>query len=161
MSLCCSSGAMGSDDDIVVAPARQREHSEAAARSSCGIAPSAMGAGTGSRRQVAGPFRLRPMTTKKKWVQTKSYVFKHEHCRAYSLQVTGQSASSGHVESVTRHFCVVFVREAKEGAKRRTTENFKFFKRPFRPDNYVAHHKSAHAVHWTEYRELPDGEKDD
>jgi hypothetical protein len=118
-------------------------------------------AGTGSSADARPPAQLalQPPRKKRK-VQSKTYLFRDEHCRTYGLKVTSRLASSGHVDPVQCRFCVVYGREAKEAAKRRMTENSKFFKHPFRPDNYVAHLKSTHAARWEEYSKLCDKEKD-
>lgn len=58
ISLSCSSGATGSDDDIAVAPAGLGEHTEAASRSTCGAASIISGAGAGSRRESCWPLSL-------------------------------------------------------------------------------------------------------
>jgi hypothetical protein len=118
-------------------------------------------AGTGSSADARPPAQiaLQPPRKKRK-VQSKTYLFRDEHCRTYGLKVTSRLASSGHVDSVQCRFCVVFGREAKEAAKRRMMENSKFFEHLFRPDNYVAHLKSTHAVRWEEYLKLCDKDKD-
>jgi hypothetical protein len=114
--------------------------------------------GSSADARPAVQLALQPPKKKRK-VQSKSYLFRDEHCRTYGLKVTSRLASSGHVDSVQCRFCVVFGREAKEAAKRRTTENSKFFTHPFRSDNYVAHLKSTHAARWKKYSKLSDNEK--
>jgi hypothetical protein len=88
------------------------------------------------------------------------YSYKEDHTRAYGLRISARNSRTGHVESLQCMFCVVFGREAKSGAKRRATENTKFFKKPFRPDNFVAHLTTTHAKLWSEYKSLSDEDKD-
>jgi hypothetical protein len=93
-----------------------------------------VGTGSSADARPAAQLALQPPKKKGK-LQSKRYLFRDEHCRTYGLKVKSRLASNGHVASVQCRFCVVFGREAKEAAKRGTTENSKFLTLPFRPDN--------------------------
>jgi hypothetical protein len=116
------------------------------------------GSGSSADARPAAQLALQPPKKQRK-LQSKSYLFRDEHCRTYGLKVKSLLTSNGHVDSVQCRFCVVFGREAKEAAKRGKTENSKFLTLPFRPDNYVTHLKSTHAARWDEYSKLSDIEK--
>jgi hypothetical protein len=46
------------------------------------------------------------------------------------------------------------------GIKRRRLERVRYFKAPFRKENYSSHHRRMHGTQWAEYRELkPSAEK--
>jgi hypothetical protein len=52
-------------------------------------------------------------------------------------------------------FYEVFGKEESEvGMKRGRSERVKYFKAPFRKDNYFSHHTRMHSTQWVEYREL-------
>jgi hypothetical protein len=49
----------------------------------------------------------------------------------------------------------VFGKEESEvGLKRGRSERVKYFKAPFRKENYSSHHRRMHSTQWAEYREL-------
>ena len=56
-------------------------------------------------------------------------------------------------------FCIHFGREVKPGSKRARTTNVKYFKHPFRADNYTQHMRTAHPEHWKAYEESSKEEK--
>jgi hypothetical protein len=52
-------------------------------------------------------------------------------------------------------FCEVFGKEeSKVGMKRGRSERVKYFKAPFRKENYFLHHTRMHSTQWAKYREL-------
>jgi hypothetical protein len=52
-------------------------------------------------------------------------------------------------------FCEVFGKEESEvGMKRGRSERVKYFKAPFRKENYSSHHRRMHSTQWAEFREL-------
>ncbi len=67
-------------------------------------------------------------------------------------RVVGNSTT---VVTTACQFCEVFRKEESEvGMKRRRSERVKYFKAPFRKENYSSHHTRMHSTQWAEYREL-------
>ncbi|DBA00363.1 TPA: hypothetical protein N0F65_000548 [Lagenidium giganteum] len=64
-------------------------------------------------------------------------------------------SAGGTVASAVCRFCVAFGRENHGVRQRKVTKNIKFFKFPFRTDNYLSHMDKQHRDKWAEYRELP------
>ncbi|CAM6007287.1 unnamed protein product [Sphagnum balticum] len=57
--------------------------------------------------------------------------------------------------TTTCRFCEVFRKEESEvGMKHGHSKRIKYFKAPFRKDNYSLHHMRMHSTQWVEYREL-------
>ena len=84
--------------------------------------------------------------------------FLPRHSHDYAVRVTQRNAESV-VVAVECLFCVYFGRESKVGAKRKKTENIKYFSRPFRADNYRQHHVTQHPQRWEQYQEANHEEK--
>jgi hypothetical protein len=81
-------------------------------------------------------------------------MFSHDHELKYDLCVSAHDAQSGRVSSVYCRFCVSCGREVEESRKRRSTENRKFFQKPFRKDSYVSNLQGCHRQKWKEYNEI-------
>ncbi|KAH9576038.1 hypothetical protein CY35_01G142300 [Sphagnum magellanicum] len=59
------------------------------------------------------------------------------------------------VVTMACRFCEVFGKEESEvGMKHGRSERVKYFKAPFRKENYSSHHTRMHRTQWAEYREL-------
>jgi hypothetical protein len=99
---------------------------------------------------------LQPVRKGKKYV----IEFKPEHERKYGVRASCRDSNSGKVASAYCMFCVSFGREVEEGRTRRTTENRKFFSRPFRTDNYVSHNRVCHPPKWKPYCSLDESDRD-
>ena len=86
--------------------------------------------------------------------------FQRAHALQYAVRVMQRSASNASVVIVCKClFCVHFGREYKVGSKRQKTSNIKYFKKPFRADNYKQHHTMQHPKSWKEYQEASKEEK--
>ncbi|KAE8966950.1 hypothetical protein PF005_g28659, partial [Phytophthora fragariae] len=84
--------------------------------------------------------------------------FQDAHKLHYGLEVVACDAV-GAVCSVRCLFCRYFGREEATKGKRKRTKNIKYYKAPFRPQNYIEHNTTAHSAKWTEYTDLGDSEK--
>jgi len=86
--------------------------------------------------------------------------FKEEHLLEYGLEIAFRNSTTKEVDSVCCKFCIAFGKEGASTAarKRKVTDNIKYFKRPFRSDNYKSHLKT-HSEKWAEYQALNDQEK--
>ena len=80
--------------------------------------------------------------------------FQREHQQAYGLTVTERDPVSGVIVSVRCNFCFIFGKEEKAGQKRSRTNNTKYFRHPFRVDNYKSHLTSQHTEVWNSYKNL-------
>jgi hypothetical protein len=66
--------------------------------------------------------------------------------------VVGNSTA---VVTTACRFCEVFGKEESEvGMKHGRSERVKYFKAPFRKENYSSHHTRMHSTQWAGYREL-------
>jgi hypothetical protein len=74
------------------------------------------------------------------------------------MRAVGNSTA---VTTTACRFCEVFGKEkSKVGMKRGRSERVKYYKAPFRKENYSSHHRRMHSTQWVEYRELePTGKK--
>lgn len=86
--------------------------------------------------------------------------FKKEHELKYGVRISSRDAETGAVVSVVCQFCVSFGREVKVGAKRARTANVKYFKKPFRADNYITHLTKQHPHRWGSFKQLSATEKE-
>lgn len=80
--------------------------------------------------------------------------FRQVHEIEFGLEVASRDPQSHLVDSVLCRFCSTFGREERVGRRRKSTTNIKFFKRPFRSDNYRSHLESQHPLRWEKYRVL-------
>ena len=89
--------------------------------------------------------------------------FQRAHALQYAVRVTQRSTSNESNASVVIAceclFCVYFGRESKIGSKRKATSYVKYFKKPFRADNYTQHHTLQHPEKWKQYQEASEEEK--
>jgi hypothetical protein len=82
--------------------------------------------------------------------------FQAHHLDEFGLRIcelpVGNSTA---VATTVCRFCEVFGKEDSEmGMKRGRSERVKYFKAPFRKENYSSHHRRMHSTQWAEYREL-------
>lgn len=82
--------------------------------------------------------------------------FQTQHVHEFGLRICERAAgSSTAVVTAACRFCEVFGKEdASVGMKRGRSERVKYFKVPFRKENYSSHHTRMHSTQWAEYREL-------
>ncbi|GMF65470.1 unnamed protein product [Phytophthora lilii] len=85
--------------------------------------------------------------------------FREQHTLRYGVSVVGRDEDTGAVTSVVCLFCRHFGREERPGMKRKPTNNFKYFRRPFRTDLYIQHHLTQHPMQWGRYRFASDEAK--
>jgi len=78
------------------------------------------------------------------------------HVAEFGLRICKRAVgNSTTVVTTACRFCEVFGKEESEvGMKRGRSEHVKYFKAPFRKDNYSSHHMRMHSTQWAEYREL-------
>jgi hypothetical protein len=68
------------------------------------------------------------------------------------MRAVGNSTA---IATTACRFCEVFGKEESEvGMKRGRSERVKYFKAPFRKENYSSHHRRMHNTQWAEYHEL-------
>ena len=88
--------------------------------------------------------------------------FNEDHKIEYGLEIATRGTNINQVDSVPCKFCIVFGKEGSSIAsgtrKRKVTENIKYFRIPFRADNYKSHLKT-HSVKFAEYQALTNAEK--
>ncbi|TMW57228.1 hypothetical protein Poli38472_003153 [Pythium oligandrum] len=116
-----------------MARSKRREDEEADGGSSDSTAPSASA-------QTAYNASARRVT-----------VFLPAHSLKFGLEVVAREEQTQDVTAVLCLFCKHFGREERVGAKRRATTNFKYFKPPFRTDQYLQHHRLQHPKRWAAY----------
>mmetsp|Transcript_11331 Transcript_11331/g.22934 ORF Transcript_11331/g.22934 Transcript_11331/m.22934 type:complete len:395 (+) Transcript_11331:531-1715(+) len=94
-----------------------------------------------------------PAWMRKKKNQLSKRRFLKQHLLRYGLEIATRSAETSEISSVRCKFCVVFGREHREeiDRRRKVTNTIKYFKYPFRPDNYCSHLR-AHGEKWEEYK---------
>ena len=87
--------------------------------------------------------------------------FQSHHAVEFGLRICERSAgASPAVITTVCRFCEVFGKEeAVVGRKRSRSDRIKYFKAPFRKENYSSHNKRMHIAKWTEYCELDAGAK--
>lgn len=85
--------------------------------------------------------------------------FKADHMLLYGLEIAARDVTN-EVTSVRCRFCVNFGKEDgnSEARKRKLTDNIKYFRKPFRVDNYKSHLK-VHSNKWIEYNSCSLDEK--
>ncbi|KAI9895143.1 hypothetical protein PsorP6_019568 [Peronosclerospora sorghi] len=108
------------------------------------MAPAGSGAGYDNtdtaRTRCPPPPPLPPAKKRRKAVAR----FQHHHELEYVLSISNRHPKTKEVEGVVCRFCQTFGREEKDGALRKRTANSKYFKAPFRTDNYSSHLKGQH-----------------
>lgn len=90
--------------------------------------------------------------------------FRKSHALNFAVGVTSHrdcTRASAAVVSAKCWFFVFGSRREKVGSKRLRTSNIKYFKSPFRTDNYTKHHKMQHWEHWKECQRVGDVGKQD
>jgi len=82
--------------------------------------------------------------------------FQAHHVVEFGLQICERvMGNSTAVVTTACRFCEVFEKEESEmGMKRGRSKPVKYFKAPFRKENYSSHHTRMHSTQWAEYREL-------
>jgi hypothetical protein len=82
--------------------------------------------------------------------------FQAYHVDEFGLRICERAVgNSTAVETTACRFCEVFGKEETEvGMKRGRSERVKYFKAPFRKENYSSHHRRMHSTQWAEHREL-------
>ena len=87
--------------------------------------------------------------------------FQSRHALEFGLRISKRSAgASSTVVTVVCRFCEVFGKEeSAEERKRSRLDRVKYFKSPFRKDNFSSHIQRMHSSKWTEYCELDSGAK--
>ncbi len=82
--------------------------------------------------------------------------FQAHHVAEFGLRICERAVgNSTAVVTTACRFCEVFGKEESEvGMKRGRSERVKYFKAPFRKENYSSHHTRMHNTQWAEYREL-------
>lgn len=88
--------------------------------------------------------------------QKRNTSFQANHAAEFGLRICQRATgSSTAVVAVACRFCEVFGKEEPSvGMKRSRSQGVKFFKAPFRKENYSSYHTRMHPVKWSEYREL-------
>jgi hypothetical protein len=78
--------------------------------------------------------------------------FQHKHELEFALEVHERDPRTKEVISVACKLCKFFGRDNDDNAvrKRKRTENMKYFKHPFRPENYKSH-AAQHGSKWEDY----------
>jgi hypothetical protein len=82
--------------------------------------------------------------------------FQAHHVAEFGLRICERAVGNSiAVVTTACRFCEVFRKEeSKVGMKRGRSERVKYFKAPFRKENYSSHHTQMHSTQWAEYREL-------
>jgi hypothetical protein len=82
--------------------------------------------------------------------------FQAHHVAEFCLRICERAVgNSTAVVTTACRFCEVFGKEESEvGMKRGRSERVKYFKAPFRKENYSSHHTRMHSTQWAEYRSL-------
>lgn len=89
-----------------------------------------------------------------------SVPFKKAHEREYGVQACNINSQNGEVVNAKCLFCVYFGKDVDDSSrKRKATAHVKYYKKPFRVQNYKSHLKQ-HFVKWQEYQQLSNDEKD-
>jgi hypothetical protein len=83
----------------------------------------------------------------------KALRFQSSHASMYGLQETARDPTTSAMTSVVCRVCVVFGREERSGAKRKSTGHCKYFDN-FRTDNYMQHLTQQHLTQWRAYDAL-------
>jgi hypothetical protein len=78
------------------------------------------------------------------------------HVDEFGLRICERAVGNSTAVATTAcRFCEVFGKEESEvGMKRGRSERVKYFKAPFRKENYSSHHRRMRSAQWAEYREL-------
>jgi hypothetical protein len=81
--------------------------------------------------------------------------FQAHHVDKFGLRICERAVSNSIAVATTAcRFCEVFGKKSEVGMKRGRSECVKYFKSPFRKDNYSSHHRRMHITQWAEYHEL-------
>ncbi|CAM6014689.1 unnamed protein product [Sphagnum balticum] len=82
--------------------------------------------------------------------------FQAHHVAEFGMRICERVVgNSTTVVTTACRFCKVFGKEESEvGMKCGRLEHVKYFKAPFRKENYSSHHTRMHSTQWVEYREL-------
>ena len=85
--------------------------------------------------------------------------FQPSHALEYGLSITERDLQNA-VSCVQCDFCLYYGRTGDDvGRKRARRKGIKFYRPPFRPEQYRRHLLSQHAVHWDAYQSLSNAEK--
>ena len=87
--------------------------------------------------------------------------FQSKHLIEFGLKVSDVDVTTILTTSVRCEFCVYYGREQAVGQKRvrQLTTTVKYWKSPFRAENYKKHHDSQHPLQWKQYQTLDHEEK--
>ncbi|ETN22153.1 hypothetical protein PPTG_02175 [Phytophthora nicotianae INRA-310] len=85
---------------------------------------------------------------------SRSTPFQDRHLLEFGLKISERNPESEVVFAVARRFCISFGRDEKVGSKRKQTANTKYFKLPFRPEQYRSHLTGQHLNRWEHYLKL-------
>jgi hypothetical protein len=82
--------------------------------------------------------------------------FQAHHVDEFGLRICERAVGNSTAVATTAcRFCEVFGKEESEvGMKRGRSEGVRYFKAPFRKENYSSHHRRMHSIQWAEYRGL-------
>jgi hypothetical protein len=82
--------------------------------------------------------------------------FQAHHVDEFGLRICERTVgNSTAVATMACRLCEVFGKEESEvRMKRGRSERVKYFKAPFRKENYSSHHRRKHSTQWAEYHEL-------
>ncbi|KAI9919987.1 hypothetical protein PsorP6_016060 [Peronosclerospora sorghi] len=80
--------------------------------------------------------------------------FQPHHEMEYGLSISNRHPKTKEVEGVVCRFCQTFGREKKEGALRKRTANYKYYKAQFRTGNYLSYLTGQHPQRWQSYANL-------
>ena len=87
--------------------------------------------------------------------------FQSRHAVEFGLQIYERSrGASSTISTTVCRFCEVFGKEeAVVERKGSRSDRIKYFKKPFRKENFSSHNKRMHSAKWTKYYELDSGAK--
>jgi hypothetical protein len=82
--------------------------------------------------------------------------FQAHHVDKFGRRICERAVgNSTAVATTAGRFCEVFGKEESEvGMKHGRSERVKYFKAPFRKENYSSHNRRMHSTQWAEYRQL-------
>jgi len=85
--------------------------------------------------------------------------FLAKHALRYGLEVTARDAETSAVTLAVCLFCRHFGREERPGNKRKPAATIKYFRPPFRTDQYLQHLTLQHPRQWETYKSNSDAAK--
>ncbi|KAG7382482.1 hypothetical protein PHYPSEUDO_004817 [Phytophthora pseudosyringae] len=82
--------------------------------------------------------------------------FRELHALHYGLEVVARDAESGAATCLVCLFCRHLGREERPGRKRKSASTIKYFRAPYRTDQYLQHLTTQHPTQWSKYRQMTD-----